>query len=388
MGVVLSGWLGLSEMLKLVLSDHEKAKEQIFLDGELKVLSRSGLNVTEVLLLEHFRDWRPGEKVLVIENRSTVLPLALQYLYPDANVEIQAFDHFYAQQIQKRLKCFDQNQKIQCHLAPDLPNDQDYSEIYLQVTQSISAEFVAELLQTAYGLLQKQGRLLVSSEGQHRHTETQIMKKFGSVTRHSGKQGSFWIIKKNKPLKKLKQFTSEFKFSLPNGLELQMVTRPGVFSHRRVDEGAQALAECMEIRAGERVLELGCGHGGVGLLAKKMAEKVTLYLVDSHARAIQCAQENAQSNHLEPVHTILSSEGLAESLQVDVFLGNPPYFSDHSISKHFIDQAHFHLKKGGRLYLVAKNMDWNLEYAQELFENCEVISRRQYRILKAFRKDG
>lgn len=370
-------------MLELVLNDHEKAKEQSFLEGELKVRSRSGLNITEVLLLDHFKDWRPGERVLVIENRSTVLPLAIKKLHPNTKVELQCFDHFYAQQIEKRLQHWDSSHSIQTLLSADLPLEQEYDEIYLQVTQSISAEFVGELLQNAFLSLKKHGRLLVSSECQHRHTESQIQKTFGQVTHHVGKQGSFWIVKKNKELKKQKKFAAEFDFSLPSGLSLRLMTRPGVFSHRRVDEGAQALAETMEINEGERVLELGCGHGGVGLMAKQMADKVSLYLVDSHARAIQCAEHNAKLNDLEPVHAILSSSGLEQSLQVDVFLGNPPYFSDHTISKLFIDQAHFHLKKKGRLYLVAKNMDWNLEYAQSLFEQCEVISRRHYKVLKA-----
>lgn len=370
--------------MKIKLSFHEKAKEESFLGGDITVFSRSGLNITETLLLNSYKDWRPKEKVLVIENRSSILPLAIKKVSPETEVEIQCFDHFYATQIKERLDKWDRSSSIKCHLGPDLP-EQSYDEIYFQVTQSISAEMVADILQASYSALKPEGRLWVTSERQHRHTDSQITKTFGQVSQYPGKEGSRWVIKKKKDLKKIKNYHAEFVFSLPSGLEVQLSTRPGVFSHRRVDEGAQSLAETMEIQAGDKVMELGCGHGGVGLLATKMAENVEVILIDSHTRAIESAKKNIDLNNAKNISTELSASGLPENQKVDVFIGNPPYFSDNAISKLFIDQAFLHLKTGGCMFLVAKSMKWNETYAKELFHSTEVIARRGYKVLKAFK---
>jgi len=366
----------------LRLSDHERAKEEIFLSGELTVFTRSGLNISETLFLKAHEEWKPCKRVLVIENRSAVLPMALHCRSPETQVDIQCFDHFYYTQIQARLKSWAAPESIRCHLSPDLPNER-YSEIFIQVTQSISAEFVAELLQSAYQHLEDEGRLWVSAERQHRHTDSQVQRIFGQVTKRPGKQGSYWIIKKKADLTKVKTHECSFEFGLPSGLSVQLTTKPGVFSHRRVDEGARALAESMSIQTGDRVLEMGCGHGGVGLLAKKMAAQVELILLDSNTRALQMAELNTKANQLEPVEFKLSALGCDEKLNLDVFLGNPPYFSDHIISKLFIDEAAKHLKSGGLMFLVAKVMDWNAEYAKTHFKDLEILSRRGYKVLKA-----
>ena len=50
-----------------------------------------------------------------------------------------------------------------------------------------------------------------------------------------------------------------------------------------------------------------------------------------------------------------------------------------------MDTADEVLKPGGVMWIVAKTMDWNLDYAKAKFKNCELISRRGYQVMKAIR---
>ena len=50
------------------------------------------------------------------------------------------------------------------------------------------------------------------------------------------------------------------------GAYIDMLTRPAVFSHGRVDTGGLALYDSVELNEGESLLELGSGAGLVGLL--------------------------------------------------------------------------------------------------------------------------
>ena len=78
------------------------------------------------------------------------------------------------------------------------------------------------------------------------------------MTRIPQEEGVVYSGIKTAPLKKTRDFGCEFAFR-QNGRLLRAYTRPGVFSHRRVDAGARALMETMEIEPGQRVFDIGCG---------------------------------------------------------------------------------------------------------------------------------
>ena len=84
-----------------------------------------------------------------------------------------------------------------------------------------------------------------------------------------------------------KNFRCEFAFR-DRGRLIHAVSRPGVFSHREIDPGARQLMAAMEIAAGDRVLDIGCGSGTVSFAAAFRAEGVEVLAVDSHARAVEC----------------------------------------------------------------------------------------------------
>lgn len=175
------------------------------------------------------------------------------------------------------------------------------------------------------------------------------------------------------------------------GAEISMDTRPGVFSHGRVDSGGLALYETLELAKEESILELGCGAGLVGLLAvSRLQEKQEEYtgrmlLVDSFSRAIDCATSNVEKTGLKNIECLLS-DNFETDEKFDVVAGNPPYYANHRIAEYFIETAATVLKKGGRFYLVSKHGDVMEELASEMGFEVKTVHRRKYDVLIATKK--
>ncbi len=169
------------------------------------------------------------------------------------------------------------------------------------------------------------------------------------------------------------------------GRSLRFLSRPGVFSYGRFDDGARALVETMDIQPGERVLDLGCGCGSNGIFAGLASgpEGFTVF-VDSNVRAVALADFNARAQGMENFQTIASSgvRGLPEK-KFDVVLANPPYYAQQSIARLFIDGAQECLRPGGRLFLVTRQADLVGPMVAEVFGPARVIERRGYVILCA-----
>ena len=125
---------------------------------------------------------------------------------------------------------------------PDLPADEVDLAIVFCSAHGI-AELSRDLLQQAHDRLAKRGRLIASidnPEDQWLHDE--LHKLFDKVTREPSDEGVVYSAIKSGPLTKHKNFDAEFVFRDRDRL-ITMHSRPGVFSHRRLDTGAAAAAD-------------------------------------------------------------------------------------------------------------------------------------------------
>lgn len=143
------------------------------------------------------------------------------------------------------------------------------------------------------------------------------------------------------------------------GVTLQFETDSSLFSPAAVDRGTLAMLSAAEFQPEDVVLDLGCGYGVVGILAAKKtgAERVTM--CDCEEAAVVLSQQNAEKNGV-PGITILQSNGFEKVIRQDftVILSNPPYHTDFSVAKHFIEEGYRHLAEGGRMVMVTKRLDW------------------------------
>ena len=193
---------------------------------------------------------------------------------------------------------------------------------------------------------------------------------------------------------RVRDFSATWKASVPGIDPLTFTSFPGCFCHRRQDEGGLALAEVVSKDLSSsiqhsslnprRLLDMGCGCGLVGLLIARAVKGVSLVGGDPHSRAIEAANLNAQALGVE-AEMILSDNGTPARMDgtFDVFVGNPPYYSDYRIAEVFLDTAKRALKPGGVCYTVCKNAAGLEPVQRQYFPDVEIIKRRGYAVLKS-----
>ena len=217
---------------------------------------------------------------------------------------------------------------------------------------------------------------------------------------------------------RVRDFSATWPASVPGGQKLMLTSFPGCFCHRRVDDGGLALAEVVarELSANSpldgsprsarraaptmNILDMGCGCGLVGfLVASSLSDShqapgtnaaaphestIRLVMVDSHTRAVEAANLNAEKLGI-PAEVILSDNGTPAQMDgsFDVFIGNPPYYSDYRIADIFLETARRALKYGGVCYTVCKNADGLEPVQRRYFPEVEIIRRRGYAVLKS-----
>jgi 16S rRNA (guanine1207-N2)-methyltransferase len=175
---------------------------------------------------------------------------------------------------------------------------------------------------------------------------------------------------------------------------IQAFSRPGVFSHRRLDVGARVLMETMRIEPGIFVLDIGCGCGAVGLAAAKRAEGVRVHAIDSNARAIASTLRGAMLNDFSGITAFQTADGSLVageqdlSGQFDVAVGNPPYFSHYQIAEIFLQAARKGLRPGGRVWMVTKHTEWMVARMEQLFTEVEPKEVRGYTVVSGRQKSS
>lgn len=116
---------------------------------------------------------------------------------------------------------------------------------------------------------------------------------------------------------------------------------------------------CTMISPGDKVLDLGCGYGVVGIYAAKLigGERVTMADIDE--RAVAAARENAVQNGVPEVR-VFRSDGFRDipDTGYTLILSNPPYHTDFRVAKHFIEKGFNRLAIGGKMVMVTKRRDW------------------------------
>ncbi len=272
----------------------------------------------------------------------------------------------------------DSDEELQVVCGPDLP-ESEYALIAFAVLKRGEAELTRDLLQQAHERLADRGWLVVAVDNPKDHwVHDQLQSMFGKVTCEREPNGCAYLVRKSGKLRKKRDFAASFQFR-DDGRTIELCTRPGVFSHRRLDGGAKQLLLSCDIGTSDSVLDMGCGSGAVAL-ASAFKTQGKVYAVDSNARAIRCVAEGAERNAVENVLPIWNADGmLGIDEPVDIALANPPYFGDHRISQHFVDSAVRVLRIGGALLVVTKQPNWFESYFDALqFEDIESYIAGKY----------
>jgi 16S rRNA (guanine1207-N2)-methyltransferase len=306
------------------------------------------------------------------------------FALPESEVICTYLDLYRATLAREHCSSGPANLRIEC--AADLPLG-EADVVALPFSASGEAELTRELIQQGHERLRIGGKMLASSDRPgDAWLGEQMRKVFAKVERRES-EGVLYIATKVSPLKKAKDFACEFAFR-DRGRLIRAFSRPGVFSHRKIDSGARQLIEEMEIRPGNRILDIGCGSGVVALAAACRAEGVSVRAIDSNARAVECARRGAELNQLENVTTELNADGrFSGAGGYDVALANPPYYAGFRIAEHFLTAGQAALRPGGRIFVVTKQPGWYAERMPGLFEGVSAVERKGYHVFQGRRPE-
>ncbi|HEY1753611.1 MAG TPA: methyltransferase [Caulobacteraceae bacterium] len=168
------------------------------------------------------------------------------------------------------------------------------------------------------------------------------------------------------------------------GVELRLQTAASLFSPRAIDRGTLAMLSCVEFRSDQKILDLGCGYGVVGLVAAGFAPPGQVWLVDKDPLAVRLAKENARLNGAPEVNVALSDgfDGLDEA-GFDLILCNPPYQADFAVPKRFIEKGFNRLAIGGRMLMVTKRELWYRNKLTAIFGGVTVHHVDDYLVFEA-----
>ncbi len=358
---------------------------ELFLDGKYEVISRSGLSLTEAHLIEAIPLIpAPSQRLLVLGNRTGAIAMIATHVHPGLEAVCSALDLFHHHAIERNLQR-NPTPAVTSRCEPYIPERDYFDAIFLQISPgTTSNELILDLLQQSHLALKMGGRCFVTIEEEAPWVAEHMKKFFKNCSIRGQKKGSSLLVaQKKSELKALKVYQAEFTMTLPQGLPVTLTTLPGVFAHRRVDPGAQALAEVAETQPGDAILDMGCGCGSIGISLAKNQPTVSVCFVDAHSRATAITQQNCFTNEIKNFTVELSDQGIPPPARFTLFVGNPPYYSHDRITDFFIRTAFDSLLPSGRAYIVAKNASHHLDYMQKLFGNAELLHRRGYQIVKS-----
>jgi 16S rRNA (guanine1207-N2)-methyltransferase len=241
-----------------------------------------------------------------------------------------------------------------------------------------------DVVEQAFHILLEGGRLLTLSEYEKDSAFAGWHKKvFGkcgeSPTDPAGT--AFWSTRTGDRPRRRHEVT--FRAKIPDGPSATFVSRPGVFGYGRMDNGARALLEVADVQPGERILDMGCGIGTVGVLAG-VRSGCPVTFVDSNVRAVTLAEQNAKANGLADAVVIAAAsfEGIPPA-SFDCILANPPYYANSEIARHFVAAGKTLLKPDGRFVLVTKVPQDVVPGLLNTFGDCGTTEARGYTVVVA-----
>lgn len=392
-------------MLTISLTHHPHARKELLLGKTLRVVSRSGLNPTELALINLLPTLQPHAtegmaSPLFFGGRTGALAMALWLTRGSAikgALHVHTFDAHTKKVLERNLT--DNNAPASLFtVETQMEVETLAAESNLVFWQMTKGDGTAERdLDTLERLLCPSTvgprQLLIATDEVNETFLKRFKKHCTRVTIRREGEVTLLIGTVTTPLLNEERASrrATFEVSIKGHAPITLVTYPGCFCHRRADMGGLALtevvAEHVAFEKGDRVMDMGCGCGMDGLLlATAFAEKeLKIDYQDSNRAAIRSTEENLAA-YPHKSRLIFSAEGEGSARSYDLFLANPPYFGDWRIAEFFVETAARLLKKGGLIAFVSKREGKPTELLEQTgFTLLNTFSRRGYTILLAQR---
>lgn len=137
---------------------------------------------------------------------------------------------------------------------------------------------------------------------------------------------------------------------------LHFAAAQALFSSHRIDVGTSHLLrslEGLELKAGSKILDLGCGYGPLGLTLKHNHPGSKVHLVDRDALAVAFARHNAALNEISPIEAYgsLGYDDVKER-SFDLIVSNIPGKAGYAAITAMVHDARHYLAKDGIAAIV------------------------------------
>ena len=140
------------------------------------------------------------------------------------------------------------------------------------------------------------------------------------------------------------------------GKELKFCVSQSLFSSHDVDLGTKHLLRTIEtegINKYDKVLDLGCGYGPIGISLKSFYESSVIHMVDRDALALEFSKQNVELNSMSviKIYGSLGYDDVTET-DFDLIVSNVPAKVGEPILSHILEDARFYLRPGGKVTIV------------------------------------
>ena len=169
----------------------------------------------------------------------------------------------------------------------------------------------------------------------------------------------------------------ELVLILRNGHKYLFKAPSGVYGKKRIDRASILLIEKVEL-TNEKVLDMGCGYGVIGISLKREFPDIDLYMSDVNNRAVDFSKINAKNNN---VNAVIKQGNLFKPWEddyFDVIVSNPPIVAGKEVLHELIEESYHHLNENGKIYLVAYHNKGGkaLEsYMEQIFGNVKELEK-------------
>lgn len=140
------------------------------------------------------------------------------------------------------------------------------------------------------------------------------------------------------------------------GRDLKFHVSQALFSSQNIDLGTNHLLRTLTTEGFNKynkVLDLGCGYGPIGISLKSFYEPSVVHMVDRDALTLEFSKKNMEFNNLEEIkiYGSLGYDDVSET-DFDLIASNIPSKVGEPILAHILEDARFYLCPGGKVAIV------------------------------------